>query len=81
MKSLLPFLFVVGSVCAQSLNEREKILQKTDAVARETLTQQITETQNANKAAVQAYLQQHPEAPNPQNIQFILNGKPIYYVG
>ncbi|WP_353086785.1 S8 family serine peptidase [Flavobacterium sp.] len=79
MKRLLPFLFVVGSVCAQSVNEREKILQKTNATVRETLTQQITETQNANKAAVQAYLQQHPETPNPQNIQFILDGKPIYY--
>jgi serine protease AprX len=78
MKSFLLILLTSSLAVAQTTKERQIILQKSTRNTAE-LTQKLAGFEAKNKQEVQAYLLQNPNTPNPDNIQFILDGKPIYY--
>ncbi|WP_264510975.1 S8 family peptidase [Flavobacterium sp. N1719] len=79
MKRIFPFLLCASFVFAQNSEERQKIVSKTNPYKKIELTDKIALEAKKNADEIQAYLLQFPNTPNPQNIQFIWDGKPVYY--
>lgn len=78
MKSFLLLLFTSSLLFAQTIDEKDRILSKTRKEKLE-LKKEILELERLNATEVKNYLLQHPNTPNPHNIQFILDGIPVYY--
>lgn len=71
---LLPFM-----VSAQTTSEKKDLKKAVDPAAESRLISFLQEQTEKNKSEIAAYLATHPDTPNQENIQFIEDGKPVYY--